>query len=531
VTSRARGTVAILAAAIVLSLGLRTWGVTQLRGYSHDGVISFLAATANQQRWAEHQARLEAPFAQWTPAAQWRELMLEIHEDASLRRIATDLTREDTHPPLYFWALHYAVRAWGIHPRTGALIDMPVTVLAVLALYALARTAGMRADRAALVALVWGVSMGAVTASWDARQYGLFTLLGVLFAWMLLLNLDERDGARPLRAVGLAAVTAAGMLTHYYFATVISSGLLAVLIVRAAPHRRRLAQIGLSVLAGALAMMVVHPGFMRSVLMGDEIAGTLGRDTLAHRLYVLGWTTGQFVTVSRRFAAAAVALVIAGLIVALIARADLRAWLAAAWREAGLSLRVLLLTGGLLMVTTWVFLFKLSPPVANAARYMAPVWPFVALAAVYLLDRVAGGRRRWLLAALPLLLIAMTTMAAVRNQGGPFRPMIPTDLLAAAERAVTDTAMRGAVVRLALLAPPEMLIFSAPQERLIDRPEEWLPELERGDLVVSQIVRGNTSERRLRLEELLAEEYEFAMVIGTSSSDDHLVVYEVRGER
>lgn len=524
-TSGSRIASAILAAAILLGLGLRLWGISQLEGYSHDGVISYLAATGNQGRWSDRQQRMAPPFAQWTSAAEWRDELLTIHGDASLRQIAMDLTYHDTHPPLYFWLLHYAVAIVGVHPWTGPLLDLPFCLATILSMYGLGAAAGLPRERAALVALVWSVSIGAVSLTWDARQYGLLTLLTVLFAWALLRTLEELEGARPLRLLALAAITAAGMLTHYYFAAVVFCAALAVLIVRAAPDWRRLGLIALSLLAGAAGMAAAHPGFWRSLMAGEDLAQRLGRDELVHRLYVLAWTTGQFVTVSRRFAAAGVALTVATIIIALVISGTARRWLAGAWREAGAPLRVILSTGGLLVVVTWLFLFRLAPPTANAARYLAPAWPFVAFGAVYFLGQGDARVRSRLSLGLAVLLTAMTSLAVMRHHGGPFKPMLSGDMLASAERIVIDTPLRGSVLRVLLHAPPDALLFVADQQRLIERPDEWLPQLRPGDLLTSHLATGNTLTARGRLEELLSSRYEYRLA--AEGPDDYIAVYEV----
>ena len=518
---------AVVIVLLIVGIGLRVWPLVEKSGYTHDGAISYLSATGNQGTWEVLRAAHAAPFATWAPVAEWRDL-LSVSEAATLRSIAADLTHHDVHPPLYFWMLHFAVWAVGVHPWVGGALNLLLSVMAGAALYGLARSLSLDRVPAALVAGVWAVSPAVVYTSTEARMYVLLQLVIVAFVWVLVRFADSEasPGARVYALLALA--TAAGMLTHYYFAFVALSGVVGLAVVGWNEFRSRVFEACGAMAAGVALMVAVHPQFWRSFLNTNELYSSPGFADIPARLWVSAWSFGQFVTLSRRVGGAGVVLVVAAVAICVLWPRT-RARMSRFWRQMDRPVRMTLLTGALLAATVVFTLVRLGPPPANAARYPAPVWPFVALAVVVLLSHLSDRRLRGLVWAVPVVLALMSGFATARGHGPALEPMLPSGTFVGAERVAVDTGGRGMVIRLMESIDPQIRLFAAEQAWMIRHPDAWLGDLREGDMVISVATVWNTPEGRRRLVEMLAERYSFELAAG--GPEEHTVIYSVQGVR
>ena len=128
--------------------------------------------------------------------------------------------RHDGSPPLYYLLLHFWTEVVG----TGTIAVRALSGLFALATLPLIWVAGRRVGgrRTAHAALVlMAVSPFAVRYATEARMYSMLMLLG-LAGWLLFDDLLRRYS--PVRAVGLALVTGAALLTHYWSVYVLVVG-------------------------------------------------------------------------------------------------------------------------------------------------------------------------------------------------------------------------------------------------------------------------------------------------------------------
>ena len=225
---------AIVAVAAVLAL--RVHDAATRTHWTHDSVISALAATAHQADYAGTVTAGAPPVGETVEAARWQRF-LRVEARGAFARIAADLRRHDTHPPLYFWMLHMAFMAF------GAGIGVALALNAVL--YALAAAtvamAGWVAFRAALPAAatvaLWAALPPLVhPIALMARQYDLLALLGA--AGALALAGHMRGHRRWPLALG-AAAAGLGLLTHHAAALFLVSTALALGCRGADRGRRR----------------------------------------------------------------------------------------------------------------------------------------------------------------------------------------------------------------------------------------------------------------------------------------------------
>jgi mannosyltransferase len=131
----------------------------------------------------------------------------------SLGQITRD-AGHDIHPPLYYWLLHFWVRAVGSSEVGLRALSALVGVLVVALTYALGRR--LRGQPTGLAAaFIAAMSPFQVYYSQEARMYILLTLLGAASAYTLLRYLGS---GRALWLAGFVLSSAAGLYTHYSFA-------------------------------------------------------------------------------------------------------------------------------------------------------------------------------------------------------------------------------------------------------------------------------------------------------------------------
>lgn len=161
--------------------------------------------------------------------------------EPTLGRALARVAQTESTPPLWYvvaWLLHHA----GLGFVGTRLISVASIGLAAAATCALAqRIAGPAAGLGAGLLVAFSEQLAVYGES--LRAYALFVALVALFA-LALLDAAERPSRGRLTA--LAAIVAAGLLTHYFFALTLLAGLLWVCVERREARRR----VTLAVAAG-----------------------------------------------------------------------------------------------------------------------------------------------------------------------------------------------------------------------------------------------------------------------------------------
>ena len=489
---------AVFVAALVLGLSLRAVEIAHKVEFGHDETISYLSAAGNEV--AYDKAAGGVLTARWVPAARWQSY-LQKGPVLSFARTGSDLAHDDMHPPLYFWLLHGWVLAIGLGPRSGPLLNVVLCVATAFALFALARRTLADDTEASLVVALWALSPAALQITLLARMYELLALVAVLF---LLIVVVVTTPGRPLRRrdlVALAAVTAAGCLTHYHFALVfVAGGLYAVVALWR--ERDKLWRLAAACLVGGLAFLVLHPRFYLSVASQRQVqvmrfsmaelawrqtqvvrnlGGFLGLDSSVGRIAArpVAWLLDPLRGHAVR--AALAALLGAAALVGLLAVRPVRKFAAARLERPGGRLAPLVaflaVIGG---ATIGLYLAFQSAPWEMTARYLATTWPLVAFVPV-LVARLFG-RGRTAVAIVFVLVVAAASVQQVRHSATPGRVPAAMDT---ARRVLIDTPTRGVLPRVVRHLPASAEVYARWQRPLAQDSAPWLDALRAGDLYVS----------------------------------------------
>ncbi len=507
-TRRSWVALALLALALGSGLLFRAGEIGIKRQFSHDEIISYIAATGHQDRyqWAVNGGLTD----RWVPASEWKSLT-QPGSFWDFGQIRSGLAHTDTHPPLYFWILHVWVAIFGVSLRWGLVLNAIIATLTGVVLFLLARRLLRNSIEAALVVLVWTVSPPVLKTSMMARHYDLFALMTVIFAFLVVRAVDLERPFRWRDAAVLAVVTAAGVLTHYQFSIVAVTGGLYACFVLLRRSRPRLWRVGLSMVAGAPIFVALAPQFYLSVRrQQDWQAHGFSMNALNERIHEVWSALYPFfglsvhdlrrapnysVLVTKPFwsfladggAARAGAVVVLLAAVALAVclfvepmRSPVRRYFARV-DTTGMTGALFFLIGVLGGIFAMYLAFR-SPHYAVGDHYQAAGWVFLAFTPV-LAARLLPRRAQYAVVIVFWIMLLMPAgfgrLHTLRNHSPNPRPM-----LAAAHRVVLDGPDRGNGSRVLFWLPDKTMVYAAWQTDLLSDPSAWIPEMRPRDVLV-----------------------------------------------
>lgn len=269
--------------------------------------------------------------------------MAALEPDVLLREV----TRVDTHPPLYYLAL----RTWGsLLPSDAGLrsLSLLANALHVVVLALIARRCwGARA--AVLAALVAAGAPAFAFPAYEARNYALAGLLGAT-AWLCAVVALDTGRLRVWALAGLLAGLA--LLTFYY--ALLAAVALAAFVLAARPRRRDVAGL---LLAAATAAAVCLPWLPNAQVQAATLRtlaaqGSAALGALEPAWLRDGWLRGHLLEASPWHRTGLAWSVLAACLWALLRSrgspaaprpdGDPRPWLRATWTAAGVYLLAVL---------------------------------------------------------------------------------------------------------------------------------------------------------------------------------------------
>lgn len=495
----------ILAVAIAGGCALRVALIADKNTLHNDETYSYIEATGHMGAFQE--AAAKGLTGRWVPAERWQS-MWQPDAVLGLRDIAAGLAKYDTHPPLYYWILHFWLLIVGTHLWSGPVLNLFFSALAGLALFGLARRLLLQDLDAALVTLTWSLSRIVVATSSLARNYDLLTLLVVLFVWLLVDVSDAQRPPRKLALVALGLVTAVAFLTHYQFLLAVAGGVAFVLgsAWLSGPARRtqdenpwrRSASIVVTMAAGLGLATLLHPGIFHSFRLARDMQMRSSMAAFAGKVdAVVGTVTSAFgVGTAWLDALPAGALppsqalwlrpsvlllgasVAAGL--ALVAVPRLRRTVYVRLGPPGANglpaVFFAVWLGGTIVAQNLAFM---SQPHFMSGRYLSMAWPFCAFLPLLAFRALAKRRARLLTLAFCLLLLLPTAvLAPIRYDS---RRPTPFPALSSADRVVVNSTGPGALVNALWSVQGTALVFVDEPKGLLANSRAWITPLAQGD--------------------------------------------------
>jgi hypothetical protein len=252
---RGRETSSALLAVTVVALLVRL-PLLERQALWPDEVFSLAIATGHS---LEHPASLAQPAlgdfvepAQPQEPARYRRYLEHQVPGGGLGRVLRAVRLSDTSPPLYYLLLALWTRVAGTSDAALRAFSLLASLACLPLLWRVAAALGGR--RAGLLSCgLFALAPAAVYYSTEGRMYALVWLWVLAGAWLALRL--RRQGPRPGLLLALTLVSAAGLLTHYFF-VFFWAVLIGWLQLRADPRHRR----GI-LLAAGLAVLLVLPWY------------------------------------------------------------------------------------------------------------------------------------------------------------------------------------------------------------------------------------------------------------------------------
>jgi hypothetical protein len=266
-----------------LLIGFTYWFVAKTKYIpSGDETISYLCSTGNQELY-EQVIKKGGVYGKRTSAGEWKQF-LSNHPN-SLGNIATDLSKTDLHPPLYFWLLHtFTLLPVGLF-NAGLLLNFLLHLAGLLVLLKACRQLELPPPAVFFAAMAWCLSPAVIGVGFYARQYELLGLINLLLFYTFI---RYRDG-KPLKLLFfMLVIIALGMLTHYLF-IYFSFAYAGFVFLVERNKKLTLQLLGVNVLA-VLLMLIIHPGIFNQFALQQqraqefafsEMPGRVGKTILA----------------------------------------------------------------------------------------------------------------------------------------------------------------------------------------------------------------------------------------------------------
>ncbi len=495
-----RPVAAILTVALLAATLLRLGALEGRRVWWHDEGISFLAAAGSQAAYHETIRERQAPYARWMLVSEWQRFV-SIEGPVEARRVARELAAHDIHPPLYFWLLHLASLVAGVSVWTGPAMNGLLDLGTLMLVFLTARHVLGSPLWAAVAALLWGLSPATIEAGVEARQYALFGLVAIAFVLQFVRVADVEQRSTPSDLAILAALVCAGLLTHYYFAIFLVGAFLVASTRLSGRAIQASGRLYTAALAGTASFVAAHPWFVNSFLRAQDQNQDFQIADFVHRLLAMASANLGFFGASKLHRATAGVIVVALLVCAI-----------ASWRRGGSRPRltppehapafgfVVWVMVGALLVLDLLYVGFISPAHAMGAKYLAPVWPLLAIV-VAAIARVLPPRR--VVAAGLCGFMLASTVSYIRDlRGREARAYAAAAPVRAARQVIIDNPARGVLFPLLSAMSAGQEVFVASQSDLLAERDGWLSSSATGPLLyATNPAYGNADDSR---EEVLA---------------------------
>ncbi len=512
---------AVLLAAVLLMVALRGVIIQSKPTWLQDEGGALIGITDHANEYDRVMYDSAYPARAWARAAQWKKFFTLDHP-VTFREISAALASSDFHPPLYYWICYQWYRVFGLDPWTGSWLCVMIAVLLAAALFGFAaEVPGDRGDAAA-VAFTWAVSPAVIVISEQSRQYELLGLCAVLMVWRTVHAADRQKPLKFRDLASLVVIAAAGMLTHYHFALVLSGCMVYVFFNLVRADRRRAAALLAALAVGAAGLPVFHPGFYHSFQRG--LAKERGFEIMERGLdkaagFTLGEGVGRIIHIVRSLAGffldpvafremlprgatvltgcwiVLLLLLALGIVWPRFRRASAPAAQAGKAREDRGGRVIAFFLAWIGGWTAVLYVACISPSQAMGARYLAAVWPFFAFLPVLFFRRFTA-RRRLITAlfCLGLLISGGLTAADKRHQSAGAADLKSVHF----DQLLLDSLSRTQVPSAIYLTPDNAQVFAAYQDFLLAHPEAWVDQLQGKVVYVSRYGFGGNSPDKTR---------------------------------
>lgn len=481
---------------VLATSAFRLVGIANKQILTHDEGISYLSATCHQGKYS--QVVNSSLVGNWVQASEWKKL-IRPDEFFCFQRIGFDLAHYDIHPPLYFWLLHIWTFLFGVSMWSGPSLNILITDLTILALFALALRVLGNISEATLVVFSWAINPSIILVSTEARQYDLLTLWAVLLVWQTVRYSTLPKPIKLHETLFLMILTIAGLLTHYYFLFVVVGVVIFSIARLIRKDNQRLIGALVAIGLGHILAIALHPDFVVS-FQGYNQYQKFVHEEFFKRVEVVLLSFSSFFYLF---------VILLGVVIwAFITYFYNRSGLFQHFRNINLNeLYIPFICVWLGSIIIVLYLTFLSPQHSMGPKYLSLIWPFFVFIVAYILRFTNKFKLHLTIFfyVCPLILV----IAAFVDLNRKNTLSIPFDQ---ADFVIIDNLARGILPRIIWHVPDDSFVLVDTQQDILRHPENWLNRLTDRSIYVSHLAYGNSLEQTKATLKLIGQTHEYIVV-------------------
>ncbi|HET7313196.1 glycosyltransferase family 39 protein [Salinisphaera sp.] len=486
---------------IITGLAAQFYISIKKTGLSHDGAITYLAASGKQ---IDYSKNISNVAGHWMPVIKIKKFFYN-DNFFNFGEIKEGLVKTDIHPPLYFWLVHIAVWLFGFSIICAPLINFICLALTLGVIYIFVKQNTEDRITSLLAVAILCISPVCFDITNISRQYALFMLLSIILIVAAYKSITTYKSQAIWWFAAVFAACILGLLTHYYFILVITAVFLAAFVtLRTCIIKMSL--LASSMFTGVAVFFLLMPGILEQFGRQQHQKEPFSLASISSRLdhsidifsYYFGW---------HPWWPSSAAVLLAFLIFSFLFLINRKksAQQAEVDDVDGISKRfarymhyVLIFSVAPVLV---LYVFQFVSEHAMASRYLAPLAPTIAIVTAIALRNVS--------VRIPLLIMCLSAFLAVNNYSLAKNSSVSFDKYKAfksAHHIVIDNLARGVALRELPYLDERQMVFLDWRCDLKEEMEKWASALTAGDVVVLNDAYKNSScDREAFLEKLRAE--------------------------
>ena len=485
---------------LVASTVFRISGIAGKKLFTHDGVISYLAASGKQSDYADSTATQKKI---WKKASDWKNFIIP-DKTFCFKKIGHDLAYDDIHPPLYFWLLHLWILLIGTSIYSGPLLNCLITIFSTFFLYKLANFVFENKRDALLVAFFFSFSPAVVSISFEARQYDLFAFVSILFFSQVIYSIKGASEINIPRYFKLTLSCLAGLLTHYNFFIMLLVAFILFLTYLFKTGKRQFLWMSLTLLIAFLLFYCLHPNFTNAFrILQDQNTDFKWKYFFPRVDTIILTLSGFFVQIN--LFKYLFFLVFFVFVIKLLKKKrgkTFRRLLLFPFQKGDFVIYCLVWTSIFLVSS---FLFSATPAHSMGAKYLSPVWPFFAFIPVFVFRYFHLSKKVISISIAGTFVFSLIQISQyhIKEKNNS----LPIHLIASYDQYLIDNVARGILPVIAWNLPDNGEVFAADQDYLLKHQDLWATQRLKPSLYISDVSYGNTKEKQTNILNILEEKH------------------------
>lgn len=273
----------ILAAIILLSVGISAFFAINKQGFHEDEILSYHLANSSYDIKTDGEWNTPSDFGKYVAATNHRFDYVNVYKNQIADKV---------HPPFYYIMLHTICSFFpGVFSKyLGYTLNALMLALALIFLYLLCLRVTGRRPHSLIAAAGYGFSIAFMSAAVYIRMYTALTFFVLAFVYMTVKLYDTGSEAKIKEYIKLFFIAVFGMLTQYYFA--LYALIAGVVYIVLQIWERNTKAVKRYLITGALsvcASLAAYPYIIKNIIGENRGVGLFGLDIAPETIFTYMW--------------------------------------------------------------------------------------------------------------------------------------------------------------------------------------------------------------------------------------------------